>query len=525
MAWELDHAPHTGGKHRTGNACSYKQTHECTFAVRYGNSLSGDLQLASIVQIPNMPGQPAMAMVPLSGLPLFIWVYATPKMQVTLEPAKRNKPQDRCWVNYAYFEYKGQGQWVPATPPIQTPENAESSGRTNFTPPYTLLSEGPHVFVISFIHFFPSPLRECKVAAVDVLKKGGVNKTEPADPDAVWQSPISNLRTVQNPPVAGGRLLFEPLDPVYLKGDDMVFDIQAFKRPARVAVHWPESNYPSQTALPSSTGIYRPDPVEFMMFFHASFGQNAAIYQTGPYPSAWSYTYYGFHRYLIASDPLRDPFSLGLPYCVAAAGKQAATLLFLNSVGAPELENLNDGDQFQSLLEEIHAYLLRSRGYYFWGPNIGRIGCGCFSAGWVQMEEFYTAANNHDYLSTAVKEYYVFDPVHNEGSGGTSNNLAQRFAHWAHSPLHSSDHRRVRFYSSAYPEGYRALVGHQNPSRTVFYVDSNDGLCTACTLPDAATSAARRDIGATQDWTDWNAFHFFFPHVFLTDALRKSGFK
>ena len=527
MAWELDHAPHNGGKHTAGNACTYKQTHECTFAVRYGNSLSTDLQLAPIVQVPNMPGQPAMAMVPLSGLPLFIWVNAIPKLQVTLKPIKHSKTQDRCWINDAYFEYKGQGQWVPADRPNRTPENLETSGITNFTPPYTLLFEDHGIFVISFVHFFPSPLRECMVAAVDVLKKGGKGDGEPADPDAVWQEPSTLLRAISDPPIEHGKLLFDPPKQVDLDGDDMLFDIKAWDRPRRVAVHWPDSNYPTKSPVPGSAEIYRPDPVEFLIFFHASFGQNGPIYGNGIYPSGWAYVEDGFHRYLRSADPLWYPFYLGIPYAVAVAGKAAVTVMFLNSLRVPELLNLNDGDQCQGILEEIQAYLLRSRGYYFWGPNLGRIGCGCFSAGYGQMEQFQSAANAHGYLEKMVQEYYVFDPKHDDGHTGDTNDLALHFATWAHAPVPADDKRRMRFYSSANPAHYRELVGSQKHADTVFCVDSEDGLRTACTVSNDAILAARRAVGYMPDWTlkEWNRFHFFFPHVFLTHALRKSGFK
>jgi hypothetical protein len=154
----------------------------------------------------------------------------------------------------------------------------------------------------------------------------------------------------------------------------------------------------------------------------------------------------------------------------------------LNRFQQPELPNLNDGDQCQALLEEIQTLMQRSKGYYFWGPNLGRIGCGAISAGFVEMFRFKIAADRHNYLKTAVQEYYLFDPVHDNGPsiGAQASNLKI----WA-----STDpNRRIRVYNNESSPAHDSFVGRSLPAAP--FVEDN-GRLTAGVIPDQAMRQVR----------------------------------
>jgi hypothetical protein len=302
--------------------------------------------------------------------------------------------------------------------------------------------------------------------------------------------------------------------------------VREFDSPDLVAVNWPTSSYPTGSA-------YRATPLQLLTFFHVSFEQNRPTYeQVPPTPGApaserhfrWPYIFFGLYNYLAAGDPFNSPFPLGLPYQMAAAGRHTALVLPLNNLptrayAAPELANLNHGDQYHSLLEEIQCLMLRAKGYYFWAPNIGPIACGSLSAGYYQMIRFKQAADGHPFLRDAVQQYYIFDPLHSNGAavGQMGANLRQ----WAL----ANGNRRVRLYNNASSNVHRTFLGRTLPA-TPFVEDSaTNGPLTAGVIPDADMRAARGVPPAPgpDNW-DWGNYHNAFGAIYLTDAMRKSGF-
>ncbi len=99
--------------------------------------------------------------------------------------------------------------------------------------------------------------------------------------------------------------------------------------------------------------------MEALVFFHASFGQNAKIYNAFPHPFGLGFIDFGLHNYIAPSDPVFQSYPLSLPWQIAAAGKKTVQILPLNRVRWPELANFNDPEQAVELLEEIHAAFLR----------------------------------------------------------------------------------------------------------------------------------------------------------------------
>jgi hypothetical protein len=545
-AWVLDHAPGNAGAHTAGDGCSYVPTHECSFALSYSSSLNGTYQQVSIVQGTLVAGNPlaplSIGVVPFSGLPLFIRVDATPTRNITIRsetlvptgqldasgnPIMRENHLTRSAVGYwegsAFFQYMGQGQWHPA--PRNDLESQEL-GSVNFAPPYTYLSTSPAPFVLSFVFFFLSQVKESTKRALNVLQ----TQMPPSmnSQVQVWCEQQANLRTIESPAVSNSQLQFAVHNNVNLQSDAKVLQIKEFDSPGLVAVNWPTANYPTGTS-------FRATPIQALTFFHVSFEQNRRTYEqvqlppgapASDRPFRWPYIYYGLWNYLAAGDPFLSPFPLGLPYQIAVAGKQTVLVLPLNNLPqraytAPELANLNHGDQYQALLEEIQCLMLRSKGYYFWAPNIGEIACASSSAGYNQMARFKQEADRHSYLQNAVQQYYIFDPLHDNGSA--VGVMVANFRSW----VQAKSNRQVRLYNNASSAQHAAFLGGSMPTSTPFVVESSpNGPRTVGVIPDAAMRTARGvpPPPAQDDW-DWGNYHNAFAATYLTDAMRKSGFR
>jgi hypothetical protein len=130
------------------------------------------------------------------------------------------------------------------------------------------------------------------------------------------------------------------------------------------------------------------------------------------------------------------------------------------------------------------------------------------------MTRFKQAADSHPCLRNLIEQYYVFDPMHDNGS--LVGTMAANFQSW----VNARSNRRVRFYNNATSGNHRTFLGRALPA-TPFVEDSSpNGPRTVGVIPDVDMQAARS--GAPGDGFD---YHNDFAAVYLTDAMRKSGFR
>lgn len=481
-AWRLSHARSSAGRHTAPDDCAWAPTADCTFTVSFATRLDADdsafveVALQPPASVAGLPIDPAfapqsVAEIPLAGIPpLLIRIKAEPTARITINGVI-GKPQRSDPVNTvgffegtAFFVYEGQGIWKRHS---RSEEEDERQSADLFAPPMSLAGvlQGPFVFTL--IPFFLSRVRErTRQALAAVQSRDG--RLEFVDASATFEH-------IDTPPVRDG-LLRTISTKIDLDNDCRVLEVKGFKAPALVAVCWPRKNDREPT-----TGVapfLRAAPMESLLFFHASFGQNAAIYNTTPYPFGLEQIDNGLTKYLNPpTSPLRRVYPFGIPYQVAVAGKQTVTILPLNRVAFPELTNLNNGEQAAELFEEIHAAFLRFSGRYFTAPHLGRMALGSFSAAIQELMLFHRAANATPLLKGLIEEVFIFEPIHSNAAQVAT--YAAAFKSWAG----GTAARRVRVYSNEAGPGLSAFVGAALPP-TPFVVDSADGRFTTGVVTD-----------------------------------------
>lgn len=569
-AWYLKHA-NTGsnGQHTAGNQCTWVPTKECTFTLEYSTSLTGSWTKAQIYEGLGNPINPSA---PLTGAvvavtnPLFIRVTAAPTLKYTrisshdvphtsTDPAtgkpkvtwenKIDRKEGYYWGGTAYFQYNTHGNWgaVQPTPtPAAGDENisaadlkaidAQERACVNFGAPSSLLSSSPVHTVTTLIPFMLSTVRlatrRCMVASnVQTWQE---------------QSPTQSLPFIASDAITNGHVNWTQAT-LNLDSRDEVVQVTGVKvngvedptfgAPRLLAVHWPKENDPT-TLFP-----LRAPETEFLIFFHAALAQNRAVYASSAYPYGNFYVAHSFNSYLGAGSFEDSPYPLAIPYSLKEAGKKTVLILPMNrKVGVtPELPELNFGDQCQCLLEEIHCLMLRAKpvvpragenlfGLLFFDPNIGRIGCGSFSAGVTQLLEFKRGADRHAYLKTKVQEYYLFDPKHGNGQlcGQYALNLKNSWAG-------SDPNRRVGVYNNQTSDQHAQFLGlSSSPPSEPYLKRSTDGRFTAGVINDLQMQHARDRLYHLSPDAAWSGnwgltYHPNFVRTFLVDAMRNSGFK
>jgi hypothetical protein len=305
----------------------------------------------------------------------------------------------------------------------------------------------------------------------------------------------------------------------------------------------------------SRTDISVPTP--FLVYFHTTVGQNvkAGFYEVPgmvdpapppgaspkTYPFNFDYVYFGLWRYMHYCgdpagtaaprnpDPLTvDPYAKGLPYQMAAAGKNAVIVLPCNRVG-PQVGVMLKAAAMNAVLREIQSFMFRRAGTYT-TPGLGHVALGAFSAGNLLTLTFLNDPENQAdpfYLDT-LRELYMFgrfaDPAGWNPVAWVNAALA-----WANSG--TSAGKIIRAYLESTIPNYSRLVSPL-PS-TVPFVQTS-GLFTAAVLNVAAWNAAATAAGnasiAAPDPTgriQGKAFqdtHQLISAMMLVDALSSSGF-
>lgn len=491
-AWVLQHALASKGAHSVADECEYVPASECTFTVAFTVATEPkdedfiDLPLVQVSPDPANPFAPlAAASIPFPGaLPIVIRVSATPTKKITIrsqhgdgEPVADTSTEVGYFEATAYFIYLGGGVWTRHS---RSAEEDETNSALHFSPPLTLSGQLPAPFVFTFIGFFLSRVRDRTTQALRVLQAGG---TEPGE----WLPASAKFKFLREPPVENKRVVFST-ETVDRNGDFRILEVKSFKGPALLAVSWPFENS-AQDLAPGTMFAMRAKPMEALVFFHASFGQNAPIYNKTPYPFGWNQMSSGLRKYLAPNpDPLMAPAPFSIPYHVAAAGKHCVAILPLNRVAKPELPNLNFADQAVEVLEEVHAAFLRFAGFHFWTPQLGRLALGAFSAGLNEMFLFSRRARSNALLNRLVQEFYYFEPRHDNGPECINYGVALKG--WAG----NVPERRVRVYNNESSDGHRDFVGAKQLPAAPFVVDSTDGRFTCGVVPDRGWLNANEGI-------------------------------
>ena len=488
--WILDRG--TATTRTSSDEVTFQPTPDCKFAVAWAASPdAADSQYADVpVQAPSASGVSlpgggvfaplGVATVPFTGTaPLVLRVRAEPTKRIKIRGAHGESSAGGAlrevaevddvvgyWEATAYFIYEGQGVWKRLR---RSSLEDETNSADLFAAPTTVAGQsaaGP--FVYTLIAFFLSRVRDRTTEALKTVQGQDPERTE-------WVLNRVRFQGLKVPPVEGGKLHFERRE-LTLDNDCRVLEIKGFKAPALLSVCWPISNHQLQPL--GVAPFLRAQPMESLLFFHASFGQNAPIYNRTPYPFGLDQIDHGFDSYINTQrNPLRYAYPLSLTAQIAAAGKRTVLLLPLNRVRWPELANLNDATQAVELFEEVQAAFLRFRGRHFWAPNLGRMALASFSAGIQELLRFHQAAEKSPLLRSSITETYVFDPIHSNGA--QVSNYAIGLKTWAGKVAE----RRVRVYNNDSSKGHESFIGSALPVPP-FVVDSADGRFTAGVVND-----------------------------------------
>lgn len=512
-AWVLNHAPSNKGVHNAPDDCTYVITRECTFAVASAtkdNPTDTDFTDATVSDLPADPNNPvaptAAATIPLTSVPVILRIKATPTKKITIRSAHITVDSEKhvhvvedktTDVGYfegtAFYKYEGKGVWSRL---VKSPEEEEENGSAQFSPPSSVTTAAVVPVSVVMISFFLSRVRDRTIKALKVLQASDSSITEFFPQSAEYKS-------VKDPPIDKGRVVFETKT-LSVDTEFRILEVKGFKAPALLAVSWPRKNNTQTPTTPTPPG-FRAAPMEALIFFHASFGQNAQIYNRSPYPFGFEHISFGIQNYLGPSDPLEQAYPLSMPFQIAAGGKQTVLINPLNRVAFPELANLNFGDQAAETLEELHAALLRVAGFYHWTPQLGRFAIASFSAGIQELLLFKQAAVGQKLLSAMLQEIYIFDPVHDSAS--TVMNYANGLKAWAS----NVQNRRVRVYNNEAGPSNPGFVGKGSLPSPPFVADSNDKRFTTGVVTDA-------------DWLNANEGFARFRYVLRND-IRKSKLK
>lgn len=512
-AWVLNHAPSNKGTHNAPDDCSYVITRECTFAVASAtkdNPSDGDFTDVAVAELPADASNPflptAAATIPLISPPVIVRIKATPTKKITIRSAhgttdadghvhlvEDKSTEDGYFEGTAFFKYEGNGVWSRL---VRSAGEEEENGGAQFAPPSSVTAAAVVPVSVVTISFFLSRVRDRSIKALKALQA--------VNPDIKEFFPQStDFKSLKDPPVENGRVVFETKS-LNVDNEFRVLEIKGFKAPALLAVSWPRKNNVQTPTKPTPPG-FRAAPMEALIFFHASFGQNAKIYNRTPYPFGFDHLSFGFQNYLAPGDPLDQAYPLSLPFQIAAAGKQAALIIPLNRVAWPELGNINFGEQAVEILEEAHAAFLRFSGFYHWTPQLGRLAIASFSAGIQELLLFKQSASQQKLLSASIQEIYMFDPVHD--SATTVMNYASGFKAWAS----NVQERRVRVYNNEAGPNHPGFVGKSSLPAPPFVADSNDKRLTTGVVTDA-------------DWLNANEGFARFRYILRND-IRRSRLK
>jgi len=328
-------------------------------------------------------------------------------------------------------------------------------------------------------------------------------------PPAEWGTPeVSGNDIINDPPLAVGEIsaTTQTWDP---QTTDVVFERRGNRVPRLFAVSWPDS-----VAIWAGAG-----PTPMLVYFHANMGQNYPDYYNGTYPYYFDYIFYGLWNYLNYRDSqlIKWPFSLGLPYQIAASGKPVVLVLPLSSA-QQEIGTWKGADDMAITLNEVQGAMYRRAGVYDAPPGIGRLAMAGFSGSSGLVAGFINDPVNraHALMQQSLREVYAFDPPDTEIFA-----IAGAAAGWLIA-LGAPD-AMVRLYRQADSPALTGFLGPMPLPARPFVESTPDIRVTLGLIPAATwrTAAAARGV---QFGFAFNEVHHMFPSLLLTDALRRSGF-
>jgi hypothetical protein len=330
-------------------------------------------------------------------------------------------------------------------------------------------------------------------------------------PPVAWDTPQAlGIDVVDEIPISGADLSAtnQALDP---QTTDLVFERRGDTVPRLFAVSWPDSVpiWPGAGATP------------LLVYFHANMGHNVENgYYFGPYPYHFDYIFYGLWNYLNCRDsPLTKwPYSLGLPYQVAASGKPVVLVLPCSSA-QQEVGNFRHADGMAIILREIQSAMFRRSGVYE-PPDLGRLALAGFSASTGLVAAFLNDASNraHPLLQQNLREVYGFDPPDTEVFG-----FVGAVTSWMTS-LGGPDAMARLYRQTESPVLSQFLAPATIPQVRPFVASTPDEKMTLGLVPAQTWRAAAAARGAPGMGFQYTEVHHMFPSLFLTDALRRSGF-
>ena len=332
-----------------------------------------------------------------------------------------------------------------------------------------------------------------------------------------WSVPDRPSTTFVNAerPVDGALIGTVTRDAVGADHEYVVVEVAGIAVPKLLAVSWP-------------TGLLRDDgadPTPFLVYYHPSTGQNvAAGYyvggELGPYPWNFDFAYFVLFAYLwYAVDPfLTSPYTKGIPFQIAASGKQVVSVLPCNAPVSNEFGAFTDAAAIEAILLELQALMFRRSGVRTPPATLGRTAVGAFSSGNNFMAAFLQSPKNraHRFCLETLQEVLCFDPP-----GYVVSALTAAAFTWAGSP---DTGRRIALYTQGGHEAHGKLLGHPPPPAP--YVETTpDGTRTSALLPAAVWRATLEDLtGRPRPRWGFQETHQVIAAMMLTHAMASSGF-
>jgi hypothetical protein len=415
------------------------------------------------------------------------------KVEVTLTPQASH-----LFPVTGSFVYLGEGRLLPL----------DGGGPPNFRPVRAVSIEDGSV-VMSLIGYV-SRLRDVTARVVESLSSAPDRRTdEPLLTTTGALPPVNYVRTLSDPPVQGGQLVFDAATEIDPNAELLILELAADPAPKLLAVTCPRSliSTPQRTAI---------TPPSVLLYFHSTAGQNFPDFYSGAYPFSFDFVHFGLLKYVFHLpdvEPLARWGGKGMPYQMHAAGAQAIYVLPLNKP-FDEVGVMIDATSAQAVLEEIVAHLFHGAGMFV-EPGLGRVALAGFSSGNLLVTRFLEKNAGTPFLDNVLKEVYNFD---------IPSSQMPKFEQVASAWLSSGDSasKMLRMYTQQdHPAEFGKLLGVSTPPGP-YVINDASGQRTAAFLSTAAWLQVAP--GQMQSASDFQTVHQLIAETCLLDAARRSGF-
>jgi hypothetical protein len=353
----------------------------------------------------------------------------------------------------------------------------------------------------------PNPLRK---------KEKRVSSLAPDFPPATWTLPDRDAISfvdVDNP-VLGDIVATVERDLVGGDFECAVFEIgRSSTVPKWIAVSWPLALLRSDDSAPTP----------FLLYYHPGNEQNVpfGFYRgsgLSPYPENFDYAYnvlYKFQWYTY--DPVANTAgSKGIPFQIAVAGKDIASVIPCNIAGGNEFGEFMKADFIEAVLLDLQALMFRRAGVVTPPSSLGRTALAAFSSGNVFLGGVMASAVNRQssFLTDTVREVYLFDPPDGQVESSTTTCLD-----WAA----ADQDRRIALYTRGVFSVHDKLLGEPAPKapyvRTGAATNHTSAVLPIATLLKTVVEKA----GPRAEFT-WQDAHQLISALMLTHAVSVSDF-